>query len=201
MMFLEPGANMYAFVVDTNEYAGNFERELTAYCTGRIGECSVGDEMAKVFLQDTGLSSEHFDTIIDVPDEHGHFRPTSIYPTPGYFNPGMGGEFLDGQEDAALAHYRKKVLEYRRQYPGSLLEVDENVLKKHPAYLSVAIYFGAKPSSEHVALIKERAVLFFSRLESGELKSRSWKPKAGSKILGYRLVEISRVDTELPLES
>lgn len=29
---------MYAFVIDTEQYAGNFEREIGAYCTGTIGE-------------------------------------------------------------------------------------------------------------------------------------------------------------------
>jgi hypothetical protein len=35
------------FVVDTDTYAGNFEREMCAYITGQVGECEVGEEIAK----------------------------------------------------------------------------------------------------------------------------------------------------------
>ena len=38
--------NYYGFIVDTDSYAGNFEREMCAYMTGHIGECSVGEEYA-----------------------------------------------------------------------------------------------------------------------------------------------------------
>ncbi len=33
--------NPYLFVIDTDTYAGNFEREMCAYVTGQIGECEV----------------------------------------------------------------------------------------------------------------------------------------------------------------
>ena len=36
----------WIFVVDTNQYSGNFERELTAYMKGMIGGCGVGVELA-----------------------------------------------------------------------------------------------------------------------------------------------------------
>lgn len=34
----------YSFIIDTNSYAGNFEREMCAYLTGQVGDCGVGDE-------------------------------------------------------------------------------------------------------------------------------------------------------------
>lgn len=40
-------SSKYILVADTNQYAGNFERELCAYITGQYGECSVGADIAK----------------------------------------------------------------------------------------------------------------------------------------------------------
>ena len=65
----------YALVIDTNSYAGNFERELTAHCTGQVGECGVGEEMAEK------LPIE-FDNVLHVADEHGCSRPCSIWQRP-----------------------------------------------------------------------------------------------------------------------
>ena len=54
----------YGFVVRTNLYAGNFEREICAYMTGVIGECGVGDE-----YEDDELASK-FQNISQEPDDH-----------------------------------------------------------------------------------------------------------------------------------
>ena len=73
----------FAFVIDTNSYAGNFEREMTAYLTGIIGECEVGEE----FVEDE--VTEKFDQyILQVPDDHGCYRPTTIWiePTTNQYN-------------------------------------------------------------------------------------------------------------------
>lgn len=60
----------YALVIDTNEYAGNFERELTAFCTGIIGECEEGKEY--VFEDITDIFEE---SIQQCPDDSGTHRP------------------------------------------------------------------------------------------------------------------------------
>jgi hypothetical protein len=44
-------AKLFRLVVDTDSYAGNFERELCAYVTGQIGECGVGEDVAKCFSE------------------------------------------------------------------------------------------------------------------------------------------------------
>lgn len=71
----------YLFVIDTEDYAGNFEREMCAYLTGRVGECLVGRDMAELFTEETGL--EAFENVFDLPDEHGCHRPAAIHVTPG----------------------------------------------------------------------------------------------------------------------
>ncbi len=100
----------YLFVIDTADYAGNFERELCAYVTGRIGDCEVGREMAALFEEEIG--QEPFKNVTCEPDDHGCSRPATIYPTPGWFNHGQGGHFRDGDEAAALLDYRKAVRKF-----------------------------------------------------------------------------------------
>ena len=61
-------------VVQTDKYAGNFERELCAYVTGYVGECGVGSNLVDSEVE------EVFDPYITMhPDDHGCFRPCSIY--------------------------------------------------------------------------------------------------------------------------
>lgn len=63
------------FVVGTNKYAGNFEREMCAYMTGVIGDCEVGKPEANLYF-------EKYDSAIEGirqhPDEHGVYRPVNI---------------------------------------------------------------------------------------------------------------------------
>ena len=86
----------YLFVIDTDAYAGGFERQMCAYVTGQIGECEVGKEQAQVAQREIPHVVAQLEDLIDqVPDEHGCHRPVSIFPTPGWFNHGMGGYFRD----------------------------------------------------------------------------------------------------------
>jgi len=71
----EPNFDCYGVIIDTDKYAGNFEREMCAYCTGRVGECGVG---AKYVDEDEDYSIFK-ETVIDVPCNHGCYRPVSIY--------------------------------------------------------------------------------------------------------------------------
>jgi len=64
--------NIYGFLVKTDKYAGNFEREMYAYMTGCIGECQVGNE----YLDDD--LAEKFPNILQIADEYGCFRPVAI---------------------------------------------------------------------------------------------------------------------------
>ena len=42
----------YEFIIDTEQYSGNFERELCAYMTGQIGGCEKGLEDAEIARQE-----------------------------------------------------------------------------------------------------------------------------------------------------
>ena len=157
----------YMFVIDTESYSGNFEREITAYCTGRIGDCEVGDGEASIFRKEVGDPDKIFGGVLDIPDEHGCSRPTSIYPTPGWFNNGMGGHFRDGQDEESLEHYKKACILYseKKVHPKDqekhtkrwLDMANKASLTKHAAYLSVAIFFSDKPTIEQINIIIERS--------------------------------------------
>lgn len=66
----------YAFVIDTNSYAGNFEREMTAYLTGVVGDCTVGEQLIET------LPINFENKIQQVADEHGCYRPTTCWIEP-----------------------------------------------------------------------------------------------------------------------
>jgi hypothetical protein len=74
-------------VFDTDAYAGNFEREMCAYITGRYGVCEVGKELAESVLPELGHAAWYEDHVVPEPDEHGTWRPASIWPTAGPNDP------------------------------------------------------------------------------------------------------------------
>ena len=122
----------HVLVIDTDSYAGNFEREMTAFCTGRVGECGVGEWEAASYLEwlaTEGRDDPFGDLVAMRPDEHGVERPTAIWPTPGRTNDGAGTHSDVG--------------------PGSPA--------RFPAYESVAIFFEAKPSADLIDMIEARA--------------------------------------------
>lgn len=64
------------FIIDTNSYSGNFERELCTYMTGNIRDCEVGEEYANMFLE---KYKEPLNDVCYVPDEHSCYRPVIIF--------------------------------------------------------------------------------------------------------------------------
>lgn len=66
----------YTITIDTNSYAGNFERELTAYLTGRLGDSEVGKKYAEMFLRDFHIdyTDDENDPFTDsINGKHGDF--------------------------------------------------------------------------------------------------------------------------------
>jgi hypothetical protein len=113
-----------AIVIDTDQYAGNFERQMCAYLTGQFGDCGAGREIA---LSAQG-EIEHLEWwkrhVAQVPNEHGIKRPVAIHPTPGYFNNGMGGHFLDVPEVYARAQEERIAALIKNQAPQKKLIED-----------------------------------------------------------------------------
>ncbi len=185
-------SEMYIFVIDTDFYAGNFERECCAYLTGRIGECGVGGERAEEFLEEVeeGMASYFDEVILNIPDDHGCSRPCSIVPTPGWVNDGMGTHYKQGKDvpptDEQQATYAKSWVDYKTPHVRSarlcyekgiagwtkeaLDRVEQELVDCSnrkidywcDCFNSVGIYFCEKPSPEAITLMKERAKEFLS---------------------------------------
>lgn len=121
--------SMYKFIIDTDKYAGNFEREMCAYLTGRIGDCEVGDDFAEIFKKEVGDKAS-FENVLLVSDE-GCYRPCEIEPTLGWFNTGMGNSYRESEEDEekilkdyalSVENYEAPLIKSKEAIKLSLLE-------------------------------------------------------------------------------
>lgn len=101
-------------VVDTLQYAGNFEREMCAYLTGQYGECGVGDDLAAEASKEIAHIAWWSANIRREADENGCRRPAAIWVTPGWFNYGIGELYPD--DPAVYAEAKAAAAEALRQY-------------------------------------------------------------------------------------
>lgn len=128
--------NILQLIVDTNQYAGNFERQMCAYMTGVLGQCGVGKKemlIAQQELTDDQLSM--FEGLLaHVTDERGCKRPAEIAPNPRWINDGMGN------------HYR--------------IDSDAFTRYRCPAYMSVGVWLKVMPDQEMLKLMMNRASLY-----------------------------------------
>lgn len=188
--------NKYTFIIDTDSYSGNFERELCAYITGQVGECGVGEEYSKIFQEQFPAEYKIFKNLVyHKLKEDECRRPCDIEPTPGRFNHGMGTNF---DEDADLEVVRKDFIRRTEDYYKPLLEkAEQSVLKgltewepevkryqtilqnvtkeemrKYPAYESVSIFFSTEPSQEIIDFMKKRAESFSANETIGPRKEK-----------------------------
>ena len=172
------------FVIDTDAYAGNFERPMCAYLTGQVGDCGVGEEYAEMFKQcpEEAYEEAFEDLIVHVPDDHGCCRPVSIYATPGFWNDGMGNEWRDEDwgQPKTVEKYRKAVEQWLKDHPG---EDHFDGPHRCPSYQSVAIFFDKQPSPELLLLMRKRAMAFPEVYAA----HREWNYPFN--ILGFRLVK------------
>lgn len=184
----------YFFIIDTEQYAGNFEREMCAYCTGQIGDCGVGEEEAEEFRSTFPDLEEKFDEIIDfLPDENGCARPASIYPTPGWFNNGFG-DFHDRRENMAREDFEASCIKELTKKLSNIDSSEErNILAeeyenrkfiKYPAYLSVVIFFNEKPTDKIITIMKSRAHEFAQNRKI--------------TVTGFRLIKNKAIQESLP---
>lgn len=200
------------FVIDTDHYAGNFERPMCAFMTGRVGECGVGKDRAKQFYDD------HPDLDEDEPlgglisgesDENGCWRPVKIYPTPGWFNNGHGGCFRENEEDVverAIETRDEAIMSYAndtirrcyadKDYANNRADeyIKENIgkpLVRYPAYYSVAICLDHEPTEEQTEFLKKRAKLFARRHTSFDGKADP------IEITGFRLIRVREVEERI----
>lgn len=151
-------------MIDTDEYSGNFERELCAYITGMTGGCGAGKNEAAYAIDELGQYVATFELIImSELNDNGWCKPVKIYPTPGWFN-------HEGK------HYK--------------LNEWEDGMDKYNAYQSVAIGLYERPTQEIIDLMKTRAEKYAKICRAGESETIGGN-KFDSKfnITGFRLIE------------
>jgi len=111
----------FAFAIDTDHYAGNFERETCGAVTARVGECGVGSKEADTARLELSESTEgrRFlrwceDHVVSVADDNRCARPCSIFPTPGWLNDGHGNAYRteESGSEAIAARYGATVRAY-----------------------------------------------------------------------------------------
>lgn len=82
-------SDFWGFVVDTDRYSGNFECELTAWCTGVTGVTEDGEAFADAtalpagFLTDPDEPDEPGSGVLQMANDLGASRPCAIFPSPG----------------------------------------------------------------------------------------------------------------------
>jgi hypothetical protein len=172
----------FILCLDTDQYAGNFERELTAYCTGAIGECGVGvDEMEYFFDEVPEEFHKAFENkIISLPDEHGTCRPCITVATPGWVNNGMMGCKRGNLNDPITEEDHEALEIEERAYK----DLDTTTLQAwYPASLSVGILFSSEPNALEISLIVKRAKEFLA--------------KRGATLEGLRLLKVETITTQV----
>ena len=151
-----PNETLWLFVIDTDTYAGGFCRELTAFCTGQIcAEDGTGLPEAETLAAASPVMHEHLADLVEYcQDEHGVARPCTLYPTPGWWNDGLGGHYPDALPHDVMPQqvYAQKVAQLTPEGQAHIQEIGT-----YPAYLSVAIFLRAQPSPDVVAFLIRRA--------------------------------------------
>lgn len=205
----------YAFIVDTDAYSGNFERQMCAYITGLCGECGQGREIAEKAYKALGKTAEWFEAnVISKTDDHGCFRPVAMHPTPNFYNDGMGGAYDDSMDkDFVYKRYVKAVEDYRlpliaeaekkiaageKGWKPTLLAEKEiieaskkNGPGKCPSYQSIIVYLTKPPPQNIRKIIIKRANEFAN--DPGKCGEK-WAGKF--KILDIRFIKEKTVVTE-----
>lgn len=165
------GRVKWSFVVDTDAYAGNFERELCGYVTGcsEDGEDHHGAPYRDMFMADYPEGHPFEDFLkkrLTDPGDDGYGRTyQDLAPTPGWGNFGQGDH---------------KKLEAFETAP-------------HPAFQSVAIFLRERPPDEVLSILTQRAYAF-PKLP----KRYNWDSRP--TILGCRLVSERVVLESIPLQ-
>lgn len=94
----------YSIVIKTNQYAGNFERELCAHLTGIIGECGAGEEYVH-----EAITEIFEDSVAEMADDNGTRRPVSL----GSQNEGATGNDVVIYFDTEPTHFQVEIIKER----------------------------------------------------------------------------------------
>jgi len=172
------GPQRTLLVVDSPPlYAGHYERAMTAYVTGLVGECGTGQDLAVIaHKEDPELCHEMFHRLGSrYPDWKGVTRTCTIYPTPGYFNV-SGDIYPDSELDKPCVRraYQTRCRKEGRK-PGKLIRSE--------AYCSTAMFLSDVPEPELLERMVRRVLAFPAVVRGGW-----WLGGAEMTIAGIRVV-------------
>lgn len=162
----------YSIVIDTENYAGNFERRMCAFLTGQIGDGYVGDgadivEKYSADIKHLDWWNNHIIKKQPVGNYHGK-SPVHTAITPGWWNNGRGLHYRDGERLKS---------------------------EKCPAYLSLEIYVSEIPSDDVIEELVERAKYFSKNLS--EMKVTLFEKRKPLKLTGVRIINNKSIADEL----
>jgi hypothetical protein len=217
----------YALIIDTDQYSGNFEREMASYCTGL--EFPRGEEYIMDDIQHADWWEEH--VYLYSADSDDYPEGCSIWQTPGFYNNGMGWHYVDTPENRELAkvkcresmveyHARRKATVEERLRTGNFEEENgrgawtkeacERTLKSietsianaggfvmSPAYQSVAIFSDEQPPPEVIEEVKARAHNFNAVWQQ---KYAPWAQATPVTVTGFRMISIETATTETEID-
>jgi hypothetical protein len=206
----------FIFCVDTDSYAGQFERPMCAYMTGRLRDCGVG--AGEAALADAELDEKTHswfgDYIRREVDDWNCMTPVSIVPTSGLFCAG-GVVFRDLDADpiavraaadrqthqlcdeavAVIAgHLAAGRLTLERATASTAMEmrIRDNALtqplRKHPVYYSVGIFLKIAPPIEIVKVLQERAYRFANMYTA--TRAARYGETTTLTVTGFRLLQV-----------
>jgi hypothetical protein len=165
----------YIFRVHTDSYAGNFERQLGAYVTASH-DGTHGDQLAEWVRENEPEVPEMFDTIVmSYPDDNGYPRYSTIVPTPGMWNDGLGNSWPCEmwESEAAIHKYRATAIERNEKLKEGGREPREyDGPSRNECYYSVGIYLAEAPSQEVLDVMVERSHEFFDHMKEGWLEDK-----------------------------
>lgn len=177
-------------VIDTNTYAGNFERELCAWLTAQdsLGFAAALAERAREELPPE-LVQWCDENIRRREDNRGNARPVSIRPTPGWFTHHLdvARAYQDGHDPKKVRKDFERKAQKRADRMRGVYEDPEvgereaeEFLQWHlkegpgqfPAFLSAEIYLADRPPKEFLPIWKERAHQFFKDFPAESLLAK-----------------------------
>lgn len=94
----------YIFVIDTDSYAGNFERQMCAYLTGDIGESEVGKEEREAYLEEVGEKDSDLTCILNG-------KPSSIWPSLKGYN-SVAIYLYNRPEDDLISRWKERAVKF-----------------------------------------------------------------------------------------
>jgi hypothetical protein len=194
----------YVFLIDTDSYSGNFERPMTAFITGVYGEFGAQEEAYLMQDEEPDWYEVMENLVILLPDERGRLRATSIFPTPGWFNDGLGDHFRDEDwgDPKVAESYQKRVDQEHELHKQLYTHLEDPPPPKefrgpgkHPSYQSVGIYLRERPDDKTTAFMCSRAYQY-----SKQPKRKPWdvRPKVEGFRLLYRYVAEDLLDRWVP---